>query len=262
MPECAVCGIGTSVTSSCPHCATPVCAEHRGPSNHGCPGVDAGRTGGWVIDLDAPTVGGRSTPERATTAWRDLRYPSRSGAWLAAGTAFVVVVALLVGTALGPTVDAPGAVVASADGDGGGSGPADRPDATRTERLVAERTNAERTGRGLDPLAYDRALAGAGEAHSEDMRERGFVGHENPDGEGLAERYAGRGIDCPGGENVYYSPNGGLASTPGALAEHVVEAWMDSEAHRAALLRERFTRQGVGVVVGPDDGVWVTQEFC
>ncbi|MFC6941059.1 CAP domain-containing protein [Salinirubellus sp. GCM10025818] len=262
MPECAVCGVETSVTASCPHCATPVCAEHRGPSNHDCPGVDADRTGGWVIDLDTPTAGGPSVPERVTTAWRDLLYPSRSGAWLAAGTAFVVVVALLVGTVLGPTVDTRGAVVASDEDGGDGASPADRLNATRIERLVAERTNAERAERRLDPLAYDRALARAGEAHSRDMRERGFVGHENPDDEGLAERYASRGIDCPGGENVYYSPNGGLASTPGTLADHVVDAWMDSEGHRAAILKGRFTRQGVGVVVGPDGGVWVTQEFC
>jgi len=37
---------------------------------------------------------------------------------------------------------------------------------------------------------------------------------------------------------------------------------MDSPGHREALLKERFTRQGVGVVVGPDGGVWVTQTFC
>lgn len=260
MPACAVCGVEVSVTASCPHCATPVCAEHRGPSDHGCPGVDADQTNGWVIDLDAPTASERAACKRETLARRDLLTPSRSSAWLAAGTVLVVVVALLVGTVLGPTVDTPGAVVASAGGDSAES--AQRLNETRVERLVAERTNAERVDRGLDPLAYDRLLARVGEAHGEDMRDRGFVGHENPDGEGLAARYAAFGVGCPGGENVYYSPNGGLASTPGALAGHVVDAWMESEGHRAAILKGRFTRQGVGVVVGTDGGVWVTQEFC
>ena len=37
---------------------------------------------------------------------------------------------------------------------------------------------------------------------------------------------------------------------------------MDSEGHRAAILKARFIRQGVGVVLGPDGGVWVTQDFC
>ena len=255
MPECAVCGVEASVTASCPHCATPVCVEHRSPSEHDCPGVDADRTGGWVIDLDAPPTG--APAERGRRAGgRDLLRPSRSSAWLAVGTALVVVVALLAVTVPGPPGDAPRAVVASADGESEG------PNETAVERLVVERTNAERRERGLDALAYDSALAHVGEAHGEEMRERGFVGHGNPDGEGLAERYATHGIDCPGGENVYYSPNAGLARSSGALADHVVGARMESEGHRAAILRERFTRQGVGVVLGTDGEVWVTQDFC
>ena len=181
MPACALCGDETSVTASCPHCATPVCAEHRNPPDHDCQGVDADRTVGWVIDLDAPTAGERTVCERETPSRRDLLAPSRSSAWLAAGTVLVVVVALLAATALGPATDA-GEVVVSADGESGGL------NETRVERLVAERTNAERAERGLDPLAYDRLLARVGEAHGEDMRERRFVGHENPDGERLAER--------------------------------------------------------------------------
>lgn len=254
MPTCAVCGAEASVTASCPHCATPVCAEHCSPSKHDCPGVDADRTSGWVIDLDAPTASDVPGHGRKTRQWSDTLCPSRSSAWLAAGTVLVVVVALLVATVLGPAAD-PGEVVASTDASDGLS-------EARVERLVAEQVNGERVARGFDALAYDTALARVGEAHSEDMRGRGFVGHENPDGEGLAERYAAHGIDCHGGENVYYAPNGGLASTPGALAHHVVGAWMDSEGHRAAILKERFTRQGVGVVLGHDGGVWVTQDLC
>ncbi|MEF8840163.1 MAG: CAP domain-containing protein [Haloarculaceae archaeon] len=100
------------------------------------------------------------------------------------------------------------------------------------------------------------------EAHAADMRERGFVGHENPDSQGLSERYAAFGLDCPGGENVYHSPTGGLASSSRVLADHVVDAWTGSEGHRGAILKDRFDRQGVGVAVGPDGGVWVTQDFC
>jgi uncharacterized protein YkwD len=265
MPECVVCGTGSSVTASCPHCATAVCAEHRRPASHGCPGVDADHTDGWVIDLDGSGDGG--DPERDEPArWRERLRPSRSGAWLAAGTLVVLVVAVAAVTVLGPQTGAStGAVVASTDGDGGptgGDGGAGRLDETRVERLVAERTNEERRVRGLEPLSYDRTLARVGESHSGDMRERGFVGHENPDGEGLRARYAAAGVDCPGGENVYHSPNGGLARSPRALADHVVGAWIDSDGHRETLLKDRFGRQGVGVVLGPEGGVWVTQNFC
>jgi len=186
MPECVVCGAEAAVTASCPHCAVPVCAEHRTPRDHDCRGVDADHTGGWVVDLDGSGAdgGGEGAGERnvrPTGTWRGLLRPSRSGAWLAAATLFVLVVAVLAVLA-GPTGDAPGEAVASAGGEAEGAG-AHAPNETRVERLVAERTNAERRERGLDPLADDRALARVGEAHSEDMRERGFVGHENPDGE-------------------------------------------------------------------------------
>jgi uncharacterized protein YkwD len=255
MPECVVCGVETSVTASCPHCATPVCADHCEPASHGCPGVDAAHTTGWVLDLD----GSEASGERAAGTRHGFPRPSRTGAALVAATLAVVVVAVLAVTAVGPAVDAPGgAIVASADGEA----PTDRPNATRVERLVAERATAERVARGLDPLAYDRTLARVAGAHTEDMRERGFVGHENADGEGLEERYAAFGLDCPGGENVYHSPTGGLARSPAVLAEHVVAAWMDSEGHREALLKRRFTRQGIGVALGSDGGVWVTQDLC
>lgn len=73
--------------------------------------------------------------------------------------------------------------------------------------------------------------------------------------EGLAARYAKAGLPCPGGENIYYSPNG-------ALADHVVRSWLNSDGHRETMLRERFDRQGIGVVFGEDGAVWVTQTFC
>ena len=258
MPECVVCGVESSITASCPHCAAPVCSDHRDPSNHDCPGVDADHTGGWILDLDGSASAGGRGVDGTTKVWHDLLRPSRSGARLAVATLLVLSAALLAVAVTGPTNDAPGgAVVASADGEA-----SERPNETRVERLVAERANDERRERGLDPLAYDRTLARVGASHSDDMRERGFVGHENPDGEGLRERYAAFGLDCPGGENVYHSPTGGLARSPGALADHVVDAWMDSEGHREAVLRPRFARQGVGVAVGSDGGVWVTQEFC
>jgi uncharacterized protein YkwD len=258
MSECVVCGVESSVTASCPHCAAPVCVDHRDPSSHGCPGVDADHTRGWILDLDGSESADGPDAGEGMEGWRDLLRPSRSGARLAVATLLVLSVAVLAVAVAGPTNDPPGgAVVASTDGEG-----SDRPNETRIERLVAERANAERRERELDPLAYDPTLARVGESHSEDMRERGFVGHENPDGEGLRERYAAFGLNCPGGENVYHSPTGGLARSPEVLAEHVVAAWMNSEGHREALLRERFTRQGVGVAVGSDGGVWVTQDFC
>jgi uncharacterized protein YkwD len=263
MPGCVVCGVESSVTASCPHCATPVCAEHRSPTSHDCRGVEADHTSGWVVDLDGAASADASANGSDPLGRRAFPRPRGSGTWLAVATLFVLVVAVALVVAGPSTAPPDGAVIASADNGSEGEGEgAHAPNETRVERLVAERVNAERRERGLDPLAYDRTLARVGEAHSADMRERGFVGHENPDGEGLRERYAAFGLDCPGGENVYHSPNGGLASSSRVLADHVVDAWMGSEGHRGAILKDRFVRQGVGVAVGPDGNVWVTQDFC
>lgn len=247
MPSCVVCGTETTVTAACPHCADPVCAEHRPPGAHSCAGVDADRTRGWVVDLDGPQPD-RSAP--ADEAWLDLLRPSRGGLWLAGGTLFVVCLAVLVVGVGVPGLG--GEVVASAGVQ----------NATAVKDAVVAAVNDARTARGLSALESNATLAAVATAHSEDMRDRGFVGHENPDGEGLAARYATAGLSCPGGENIYHSPNGALAVSPGALADHVVRAWLDSDGHRETLLRERFDRQGIGVVFGPDGGVWVTQTFC
>jgi uncharacterized protein YkwD len=200
-----------------------------------------------VVDLDGPQPD-RSTP--ADDSWRDLLRPSSGGLWLAGGTLFVVCLAILV---VGVGVSGLGGeVVASAGVQ----------NATAVEDAVVAAVNDARTARGLSALESNATLAVVATAHSEDMRDREFVGHENPDGEGLAARYAAAGLSCPGGENIYHSPNGALAVSPGALADHVVRAWLDSDGHRETLLRDRFDRQGIGVVLGPDGGVWVTQTFC
>ena len=159
MPECAVCGAESSVTASCPHCAAPVCADHRSPPDHDCSGVDADHTRGWILDLDGSASGSGSDTGVETEGWRDLLRPSRSGARLAVATLLVLSVTVLAVAVAGPTADAPGgAVVASADDEG-----PDRLNETRVERLIAERANAERLERGLDPLAYDPTLARVGE---------------------------------------------------------------------------------------------------
>lgn len=65
-----------------------------------------------------------------------------------------------------------------------------------------------------------------------------------------------------GGENIYYTPNGALQVSERALAELVVRSWLRSQGHRETLLDAGYGAQGVGVVVAPDGGVYVTQDLC
>lgn len=246
MAECAVCDRETSVTAACPRCGRAVCASHRATDAHDCPGLDAERTGGWVIDLDDPQPRSPSAADRRDPSLRELLTPSRSGAHMAAGSALVLLTAVLL-------------VAFAAPGPGAAAG--DGLNETRVERLVAEGINDRRAERGLDRLASDESLAAVAEYHSQDMHDRDYFAHEGPDGETVGDRYARFGIDCNGGENIYVTRAGGLAATEQTLADHVVREWMNSEGHRENLLKERYTDQGIGIVI-VDGTVYATQNFC
>ena len=46
------------------------------------------------------------------------------------------------------------------------------------------------------------------------------------------------------------------------IAKSTVDGWMDSEGHRKNILTPRFDREGIGVVISPDDKVYITQNLC
>jgi len=129
------------------------------------------------------------------------------------------------------------------------------------EHHLGERTNEERRGAGVGALERDPDVAAVARAHSRDMRDRGYVNHTDPDGDGPGDRAAAAGIDCAASENIYQAPRGALATSERALADHVVRAWLDSPGHRETLLADRYSRQGAGVAVG-EDAVYVTVLYC
>jgi uncharacterized protein YkwD len=227
--ECTVCGDPVAVSDACPHCARPVCERHR--AAHDCPGVESD-SATWYTDPDA----GRPR----ATGGRDLSNPRR----LATGVAVAVAVALVVALALSIT--------------GGATGFDDE----RVERLVVSEVNDARADRGLAPLDANATLARVADAHSGDMAARGYVNHTAPNGSTVADRYDRFGLDCAGSENIYFTPNGELSVTERAFARRVVEEWIASPGHRETLLDPDFSRQGVGIAVGTDGGVYVTQNIC
>lgn len=230
--DCVVCGSEAAVSDACPHCGAPCCRTHRPPDVHDCPGTDAGTTTGWRLDLDS---GVRQTDDRPGSMFQP-------GLGLALGALLVVAVALGAAAYAGPLGD--GAL-----------------DSATVEFHIEERTDDERAAAAVGETAHDPELAAVARQHSRDMRDRGFVNHTNPDGETPTDRVRAAGLDCRPGENIYQTPWGTLASSERALADHAVDAWMDSTGHRETLLRERYTRQGVGVAIG-DGGVYITQLFC
>jgi uncharacterized protein YkwD len=255
--DCTVCGRETTVTAACPHCAGPVCEEHRQPPAHDCPGVDGDATAGWYTDPEAggtgdSTGGAARGPDggadRDGDADRDDAVhvrPVSDPRRVATGVLLVVLLAV-VGV---------GALAAAGP-------PAADVDERTVEREAAAAVNDERTQRGLDPLRTDEALASVARAHSEDMLERDYFDHVSPDGATVGDRYERAGLDCYGGENIYTGSNADLFVSERAIADGVVSSLMASPGHRDDILEESYEAQGIGVAIGPEGRIYVTQDFC
>lgn len=114
---------------------------------------------------------------------------------------------------------------------------------------ILELTNAARVACApsecpvpLQPLTLNTQLMTAAQGHADDMFNRGFYGHDNPNGEGVAERATRAGYRWSTvGENIAHGQES---------AEVVMDGWLKSPGHRANILKAAFTEIGIGVNVG------------
>lgn len=123
--------------------------------------------------------------------------------------------------------------------------------ATSAQAAVLALVNQERSKVGCSPVTASSSLASLAQSFSDDMAARGFFDHTDPDGQSPWDRAAKAGVSGLGGENIARGQ---------ADAEAVMEAWMNSEGHRANILNCDYKTLGVGVHFGPG-GPWWTQDF-
>ncbi|PEN05447.1 hypothetical protein CRI93_13110 [Longimonas halophila] len=160
-------------------------------------------------------------------------------------------------------------------------------DTNTMAQSIHERVNSEREAAGLSSLAWSEELAALSRAHSQDMVQRDFFDHVNPDGQSPTERGQAMDVSCTtivegrraGGiaENIYdasayhtrrTTTQGDETSvtydwkTANGLSETVVQGWMGSSGHRRNILNDTYEAQGLGVAVSDDLRVLVTQTFC
>ena len=132
-----------------------------------------------------------------------------------------------------------------------GSEPADT--VAAYEQEVFDLVNQIREENGLEPFVYNETLAETARAHSQDMIDRDFFDHYNPDGKSPFDRMRDNGLSYSmAAENIavgYPSP------------EAVVEGWMNSEGHRANILGG-CEELGVGLALGGSYGYYWTQCFA
>lgn len=123
-------------------------------------------------------------------------------------------------------------------------------DVSSFEEKVVELTNAERSKEGLPALELDTELSKVAEDKSLDMQQNQYFSHTSPTHGSPFDMMKAYGIEYnSAGENIAMGQ-----STP----EEVVQAWMDSEGHRANIMSSSYTHIGVGHV---ENGNYWTQMF-
>ena len=100
---------------------------------------------------------------------------------------------------------------------------------------VINLVNVEREAEGLDPLTADSGLMADALVRAEELEES--FSHTRPGGEQGVEMVMSRKGFFSAGENIAWGQDS---------PEKVMEDWMDSDGHRANILREDFDAIGVG----------------
>lgn len=112
--------------------------------------------------------------------------------------------------------------------------------------------NTERAKEGCGAVSGNGLLAKAASDHSADMVARDYFSHTSPDGTDPGARITAAGYRWSTyGENIAKGQQ---------TAESVMDAWMNSEGHRANILNCAFKELGVGRVDSSGGPVW-TQNF-
>lgn len=114
------------------------------------------------------------------------------------------------------------------------------PDDNETESdfavQVVKLVNEERVKAGLDPVTINKEVTSAALLRANEI-EVSFS-HTRPDGRTFGSVLTDNGIRFNGaGENIAWGQNS---------PQQVMEAWMNSEGHRANILNPNFTEMGVG----------------
>lgn len=108
---------------------------------------------------------------------------------------------------------------------------------------VMDRINSERTSRLLPALATNSKLIVAAAAKSNDMIERSYFAHIDPDGNYVWPRIVGAGYQP-------YVRLGENLAMDFVTASGVVSAWMNSPTHRANIVNDKFEDQGLTATYG------------
>lgn len=123
---------------------------------------------------------------------------------------------------------------------------------TADEQETFDLINAKRTAAGLQPLKIDQEVQNVARAKAQDMVNNNYFSHTSPTYGSPFDMLKNYGIKYKtAGENI-----AGNSSNQGA-----VNAWMNSEGHKANILNSNYNYTGLGVVSSPKYGKIYVQMF-
>ena len=120
--------------------------------------------------------------------------------------------------------------------------PAQTVQAAITGNSLVVLANTDRARAGVGLLSSDPLLARAAQAKADDMAAQGYFSHVEPDGAPPWHWFSAAGY--------YYTSAGENLAINFNNAQSLESAWMQSPAHRANLLRDKYTRVGIGISRG------------
>ncbi|HYE23219.1 MAG TPA: CAP domain-containing protein [Candidatus Paceibacterota bacterium] len=107
-------------------------------------------------------------------------------------------------------------------------------------------TNESRGEKELYGLAENASLTAAAQAKASDMAARGYFSHATPDGEPFWVWVRDAGYE--------YSYAGENLAINFTESEEVIDAWLNSDSHRANVLNAKFTEIGIATATGTYKG--------
>ncbi len=111
---------------------------------------------------------------------------------------------------------------------------------------ILKRVNDERSKAGLNPLSMNANLHTSAQLYAQDMSDRNFFSHTDPDGRSSIDRIRAVGyLDAPCDCKWHYYTGENLAANI-TTADGVMNAWMDSTGHRANVLNSHYSEIGIG----------------
>lgn len=123
--------------------------------------------------------------------------------------------------------------------------------------VLVDITNSNRVAQNLGVLTENPTLAYAAQLKANDMAEKSYFAHNSPEGKTPWYWFSEGGYKF-----LYAGENLAVNFTE---SSDVVQAWMNSEGHRANILNDKFTEIGIAMAPGVYNGretIYVVQLFA